>query len=84
MCFLPEHLGIVPGLRMRPLADPEVIRTISLVTVAGRRHTPAVARFMREAAAYAWPDTPDAEASAPRPEPVRKTTERCLELSDSH
>ena len=56
VCFLPEHRGIVPGLRMRPLVDPEVFRTISLVTVAGRRHTPAVARFMAEVAAHTWPD----------------------------
>jgi DNA-binding transcriptional LysR family regulator len=66
VCFLPEHLVVVPGLRVRPLVDPEVFRAISLVTVAGRRHTPAAARFIAEAATHPWPDavcavTPTAE-----------------------
>jgi DNA-binding transcriptional LysR family regulator len=55
VCFLPEHLSLLPGLRTRPLVDPAVSRLISLVTVAGRRHPPAVERFVRTASAYAWP-----------------------------
>jgi DNA-binding transcriptional LysR family regulator len=65
VCFLPEHLGIVPGLRLLPLVEPEVFRCISLVTVAGRRHAPALARFMAEASAYAWPKATSAVTAAP-------------------
>jgi DNA-binding transcriptional LysR family regulator len=56
ICLLPEHLRITPGLRIRPLVEPEVTRTISLVTAAGRRFTPAAARFVRQAMNYEWPD----------------------------
>lgn len=56
ICLLPEHLRVAPGLCSRPLAEPEVTRTISLVTAAGRRFTPALARFVRQAMNYDWPD----------------------------
>lgn len=56
ICLLPEHLRIAPGLCIRPLVEPEVTRTVSLVTAAGRRFTPAVARFVRQAMNYEWPD----------------------------
>jgi LysR family hydrogen peroxide-inducible transcriptional activator len=64
VCFLPEHLGIAPGLRTRPLVEPAVSRVISLVTVSGRRHSPAVARLVRAAAGYAWPGTSDVDDDA--------------------
>jgi DNA-binding transcriptional LysR family regulator len=55
ICFLPEYSVLLPGLQTRPLIDPEVTREVSLVTVAGRRFSPAVAAFVRAIKAYPWP-----------------------------
>ena len=55
IAFLPEYSVLLPGLQTRPLIDPEVTREISLVTVTGRRHSPAVAAFVRAIKAYPWP-----------------------------
>lgn len=54
ICYLPEFAVLAPGICTRPVIKPEITRTISLVTVAGRRFSPAVAAFMRQAAAYRW------------------------------
>jgi hypothetical protein len=35
--------------------EPEVVREVSVVTVAGRRFSPAVAAFVRAIKAYQWP-----------------------------
>lgn len=45
--LLPESVVSMPGLVTRPLIEPEVTRTINLVTVRGRPHNPAVAAFVR-------------------------------------
>lgn len=52
--YIPEFAATVPGLLTRPLVEPEVYRTVSLVTVRGRPHSPAVGAFMREAKRYPW------------------------------
>ena len=52
--FVPEYSITHPDSLRRPLVDPEVERTISLVSVPGRRHPPAVAAFVRAARAYRW------------------------------
>jgi DNA-binding transcriptional LysR family regulator len=52
--YIPEHAVTVPGLVIRPLVEPEVYRTVSLVTVRGRPHSPAVGAFVREAKRYDW------------------------------
>jgi LysR family hydrogen peroxide-inducible transcriptional activator len=54
ICFIPEFSAIVPGLMVRPVIDPEVWREICLVTVAGRRFSPAVAAFVRTIKSYNW------------------------------
>ena len=54
--IMPEHLPQIPGIGIRPLTEPEVARTVSLVTVAGRRHGPALTVMMRLAKRYPWPD----------------------------
>jgi len=54
---MPEYLPLLPGLDMRPLVDPEVFRQISLATVAGRPHSPAVAAAVGAARRYRWPDS---------------------------
>ena len=38
------------------MIDPEVSREVGLVTVAGRRFSPAVAAFVRAIKAYRWPE----------------------------
>ena len=45
--FIPESLVLYPELLRRPLVDPSISRTISIVTVRGRRHTPPVKLLSR-------------------------------------
>jgi hypothetical protein len=52
---MPENLPLLSGLEMRPLVEPEVFRQISLATVAGRPHSPAVAAAVAAAKHYRWP-----------------------------
>lgn len=54
ICFIPEYSAVIPGLQMRPVKDPEVWRDVCLVTVAGRRFSPAVATFVNAVKAYGW------------------------------
>lgn len=53
--FMPECSVTLPGLLQRPLIDPEVTRTISLVSVPGRRFSPATEAMVRAARSFAWP-----------------------------
>jgi DNA-binding transcriptional LysR family regulator len=55
ICFLPEYSVLVAGLQTRRVIDPEVTRDVALVTVSGRRFSPAVATFVRAIRAYQWP-----------------------------
>jgi DNA-binding transcriptional LysR family regulator len=52
--FMPEYSITHPESVRRPLVDPAVNRTISLVTVPGRKHPPAVAAFIRTIRAHKW------------------------------
>ena len=54
--IMPEHLPAMSDLTTRPL-DPMISRTISLVTVAGRRFSPTVAAFVRAATQHDWTRT---------------------------
>ncbi|GIL03117.1 MAG: transcriptional regulator [Alphaproteobacteria bacterium] len=54
ICFIPEFSAIIPGLQVRPVTDPEVWREVCLVTVAGRRFSPAVATFVSAVKSYGW------------------------------
>lgn len=51
---MPEFLPRLPGVVLRLIIEPEVSRTVSLVTVAGRRHTPATQAVVRLARSYRW------------------------------
>lgn len=53
--IMPEYLPALPDISARPIVEPEVSRTISLVTVAGRRHSPALTRMIRLAGLFPWP-----------------------------
>lgn len=54
--FFPEFSVPAGDLVVRPLIDPEFVRTIYLLTVRGRPHSPAVGAFVHRAKANAWPD----------------------------
>jgi DNA-binding transcriptional LysR family regulator len=71
VCFLPEHAAILPGLVLRPVQDPEVVREVALVTVAGRRWSSPLAGFVRAIRRYRWPDGIAPSAGPPgAPQPV--------------
>ena len=53
--FFPELCVTDPGLVTRQLVDPEFVRTIMLLTVRGRPHSPAVGAFVQAAKAFKWP-----------------------------
>lgn len=63
ICFIPIYSPVIAGLLTRPITAPEVSREVSLVTVAGRRHSPALATFIRAIKTYAWPERRDALAA---------------------
>ena len=44
---MPEHMALFPTLKQKPLVDPVIKRTISVATMRGRRHTPAIELFTR-------------------------------------
>jgi DNA-binding transcriptional LysR family regulator len=52
--FMPEFSITNPASVWRPLVDPAVTRTISLITVPGRKYSPAVAAFVRAVRTYKW------------------------------
>jgi DNA-binding transcriptional LysR family regulator len=54
ICFLPEYSAFHPGIRHRLVADPEVVRTVSVVSVAGRALPPAATSFIEAARDYNW------------------------------
>jgi DNA-binding transcriptional LysR family regulator len=46
VCFLPEFSAVQSGLVLRPVEDAPVARQVCLVTVAGRRWSAPLARFV--------------------------------------
>ncbi len=55
ICFIPEFTPVIPGIVTRPIVEPEVTRTIHIITVAGRRFSPAVAAFIKAVDKFKWP-----------------------------
>ena len=55
VCMIPEYSITVNELQHRPVCDPELMRSVELVTVAGRRRSPAVQAFVSAAIDYPWP-----------------------------
>jgi DNA-binding transcriptional LysR family regulator len=51
---MPEHSPMLPGLVVRPMTEPEVVREISLVTPTGRLLQPAAQTFARAIKEYDW------------------------------
>ena len=54
VCFLPEFSPTIPGVRTQPVTDPEVTREVSLVSLPGRRFSPAVMTFIRAIRSHQW------------------------------
>lgn len=52
--FLPEYSAIHPGISHRCVADPEVVRTVSLVSAVSRHLPPAVRTFADAVYDYDW------------------------------
>jgi len=57
ICIIPEFSAVIPGIQTRPLVDPDVSRDVSLIWMAGRRHSPAVAAFVKLSRAHPWPES---------------------------
>jgi DNA-binding transcriptional LysR family regulator len=53
--YFPEFSINDPGVIAKPLVDPSFSRTVSLVTVRGRPHSPAVGAFIKMARQEKWP-----------------------------
>lgn len=62
--YIPEFAVTIPGLVTRPLVDPVVTRTIQLVTVRGRPHSPSVGAFVQEVRRHPWQRLRQIEAEA--------------------
>jgi LysR family hydrogen peroxide-inducible transcriptional activator len=52
--FMPANSVTHPGVAGLPLTEPEFWREVNLVTVRGRRHSPAVGALVREAMRVEW------------------------------
>ena len=59
ICFLPEFSPTIPGVRIQPVSEPEVVRVVSLASMAGRRFSPAVLAFIRAIRAHDWSRDPN-------------------------
>jgi DNA-binding transcriptional LysR family regulator len=57
ICFIPEFSAVAAGIQTRPLMDPEFWRDVCLVTMAGRRHSPAVASFIKALRDFPFPES---------------------------
>jgi DNA-binding transcriptional LysR family regulator len=64
VCFLPEFSVVQPEIVLRPVRDAPLAREICLVTVAGRRWSPSLARFMERLRRLRPLDEPAAPARA--------------------
>jgi DNA-binding transcriptional LysR family regulator len=52
--FFPESYAFPGDVAVRSIVEPEFTRTVSLVTVRGRPHSPAVGAFVKAARAFSW------------------------------
>ena len=74
ICFLPEFSTTIPGVLTSPVVEPEIVREVSLVSIAGRRFSPAVAAFARSIRAYRWHVEP-ANCPSPNDQPAHPIRE---------
>ena len=52
--FMPKSSATYPGVVARPLVEPDFWRTVNLVSVRGRPHSPAFGAFVREVMRAKW------------------------------
>ena len=64
--FMPRSSALYPGVIYRPLTEPEFWRTVNLVTVRGRRHSPAMGALVREVVRTKWQGHQSLAADAAR------------------
>jgi LysR family hydrogen peroxide-inducible transcriptional activator len=57
ICFIPEFSALVPGIQVRPVVEPDIWREVCLVTMAGRRLSPALLTFTKAVKDYPWPES---------------------------
>lgn len=62
--FFPESFVFPSDVAMRPLVEPEFSRTVSLVTVRGRPHSPAVGALVKATRSFGWANAPALCAAA--------------------
>ena len=62
VCFLPEFSPTIPSVRIQPVTGPEVVREVSLVSMSGRRFSPAVMSFVRAIRSHDWSRGGDPES----------------------
>jgi DNA-binding transcriptional LysR family regulator len=53
--FMPEYSVTASGMLSRPLIEPEVMRTVQMVWMPGRPHSPAGDAFIRAVRGFFWP-----------------------------
>jgi len=56
--FMPEYMPMFPAIRSRVVIEPEIAREVSLVTVRGRRHSPALDLLVGMAKGHPWSQSP--------------------------
>jgi DNA-binding transcriptional LysR family regulator len=52
--FMPEYSATQPGVCHRPVANPDVVRTVSIVSVKGRPLSPAASTFTQAVRDFDW------------------------------
>jgi DNA-binding transcriptional LysR family regulator len=57
VCLLPESSPTIPGVSTRLVAEPEIVREVSLVSMSGRCFSRAVGAFVRAIRAFEWSQT---------------------------
>ncbi|OBQ75580.1 LysR family transcriptional regulator [Mesorhizobium loti] len=61
VCFIAEFSASQPGVCHRLVVDPEIVREVSLVSVAERSPSPAIAAFAKAVMEYDWQMALDAK-----------------------
>jgi len=62
--LMPQYLPMMPGIVTRPLIEPIVYRTVSVVTMAGRRHSGPVRHALDTARTMRWESIPPLVAAS--------------------
>ena len=68
VCFVPEFSATHPGVVVRRVEEPEVVREVCAVTVAGRRWSVPLASFVKAIRRYDWPTSDDVADISRRPD----------------